>query len=145
MDNEPTPPYHEVLDQIKDTVEDSEFLTAINSPAPLGNDDARAENCTQGFIQFIIILVLKKFFFQWLSRKWRQQWKWFAETNIIETYHYLSDEHDVWHRVFGCFTTVGTACYWNSSGRLREARGCSLRIVSGDRWVSPRSSWYRLD
>ena len=51
MDSEPTTPYHEILDQIKETVEDFEFLTVLNSHGPLGNDDVRAENCTRGFIQ----------------------------------------------------------------------------------------------
>ena len=51
MDNEPTTPLHEILDQVKDINEESELLAILNSPAPLDNGSTRTENSVQGLIE----------------------------------------------------------------------------------------------
>ena len=43
MDNEPTTPLHEILDQVKDIVSESELLPVLNSPAPMDNNNIRTE------------------------------------------------------------------------------------------------------
>ena len=44
MDNEPTTPLHEILDQVKDINQESELLVVLNSPALLDNGNIRTEN-----------------------------------------------------------------------------------------------------